>query len=255
MFSWFQRRRLLVAAVVAVLVLAGAGITAYAAGNTVFYGCYNPYARTIDNVGLGTPVTCSPWLTPVSWSQTGPSGPQGASGPTGPQGPQGASGPTGPQGPQGASGPTGPQGPQGASGPTGPQGPQGASGPTGPQGPQGASGPTGPQGLPGQGAVCPQCDWSNIAFPNAFTGLRGAFIRQANLTATYLYSADLSYANLTYTNLTGAHLGSADVSHADLGGAYGTPYDGPGSMIFNGTTCPDFTNSDNDGGTCVGHGF
>jgi len=213
MFSWFQRRRLLVAAVVAVLVLAGAGITAYAAGNTVFYGCYNPYARTIDNVGLGTPVTCSPWLTPVSWSQTGPPGPAGTTGP------------------------------------------QGASGPTGPQGPQGASGPTGPQGLPGQGAVCPQCDWSNIAFPNAFTGLRGAFIRQANLTATYLYSADLSYANLTYTNLTGAHLGSADVSHADLGGAYGTPYDGPGSMIFNGTTCPDFTNSDNDGGTCVGHGF
>jgi hypothetical protein len=44
----------------------------------------------------------------VSWSITGPRGPQGPRGAQGPQGPQGAQGP---QGPQGAQGPTGPRGP------------------------------------------------------------------------------------------------------------------------------------------------
>jgi len=56
-------------------------------------------------------------------SNTGPTGPQGATGPTGPQGPTGATGPTGPQGPQGTTGATGPTGPQGIQGPTGPTGP------------------------------------------------------------------------------------------------------------------------------------
>ncbi len=44
---------------------------------------------------------------PLSWNQTGPTGPQGAVGLTGPQGA------LGPAGPQGAVGPTGPQGPAG----------------------------------------------------------------------------------------------------------------------------------------------
>ncbi|HUY97059.1 MAG TPA: hypothetical protein VMW47_05485 [Verrucomicrobiae bacterium] len=131
MSRWFGRRRLVIAVAVAILVLVGAGITAFAASNTVFYACYNPYARTIDNVSLGTPVSCSPWLTPVSWSQTGPTGPQGATGPQGPSGPQGLQGPSGPQGssgPQGASGPAGSQGPSGPSGPVGPSGPTGPAG-------------------------------------------------------------------------------------------------------------------------------
>jgi hypothetical protein len=81
---------------------------------------------------LATNGTTVYWTNPNS----GPTGPQGA---TGPQGPAGPTGPTGPQGAQGGPGPTGPQGAQGAAGPTGPQGPQGA---------QGATGPTGPTGNP-----------------------------------------------------------------------------------------------------------
>ena len=140
MVRWFHGRRLIVAAVIAVVVLASVGITAFATGNTVFNGCYNPYTRTIDNVGLGTPVNCSPWLTPVSWSQTGPAG---ASGPSGPAGPAGASGPSGPAGPAGASGPSGPSGPAGLDGLPGPPGPPGLDGLPGPPGPQGPPGPAG----------------------------------------------------------------------------------------------------------------
>lgn len=105
-----------------------------------------------------------------STGATGPTGPQGITGPTGVTGstgaqgitgPTGVTGPTGQQGitgPTGATGPTGPQGitgSTGATGPTGPQGitgPTGATGPTGPQGitgPTGATGPTGPQGIIG----------------------------------------------------------------------------------------------------------
>ncbi len=87
-----------------------------------------------------------------SWA-TGPTGPQGA---TGPQGPKGDTGATGPQGPKGATGATGPQGPKGDTGATGPQGPKGATGATGPQGPKGdtgARGATGPQGPAGVNAT------------------------------------------------------------------------------------------------------
>jgi len=109
---WFKRRRpvVVMAAAFAIFVLAAAGFTVYAASNTMFYGCYDPFARTIGNVGLGSAVKCPGWETPVSWSQTGP---------TGPQGPTGASGPSGPSGPQGAGGPSGPSGPSGPTGAAG----------------------------------------------------------------------------------------------------------------------------------------
>ncbi len=80
-----------------------------------------------------------------SWA-TGPTGPQGA---TGPQGPKGDTGATGPQGPKGATGATGPQGPKGDTGATGPQGPKGATGATGATGPQGPKGDTGARGATG----------------------------------------------------------------------------------------------------------
>ena len=62
----------------------------------------------------------------ISFSQRGPTGPQGSTGPQGPTGPQGSTGPQGPQGPQGPTGPTGPQGPQGPQGAPGARGTKGA---------------------------------------------------------------------------------------------------------------------------------
>jgi hypothetical protein len=127
--------------------------------------------------------------TQVTYTQNGPTGPQGATGPigatgpTGPQGIQGVTGPTGPQGDQGFIGPTGPQGPQGIQGvigdigPTGPTGTAGANGPTGPTGANGSNGPTGPTGTTGAaGPTGPTgADGANGAVgPTGPTGSAGA---------------------------------------------------------------------------------
>jgi uncharacterized protein YjbI with pentapeptide repeats len=48
---------------------------------------------------------------------------------------------------------------------------------------------------------------------------------------------------LTHANLTGANL-----TGANLKGAIGL-----NTVIWSGTTCPDGTDSDNDGSTCIGH--
>jgi uncharacterized protein YjbI with pentapeptide repeats len=54
-------------------------------------------------------------------------------------------------------------------------------------------------------------------------------------------------ANLINADLSGADLSGADLSGADLSGAslFG--------VIWSNTTCPDSTNSDDNGGTCEGH--
>ena len=62
----------------------------------------------------------------------------------------------------------------------------------------------------------------------------------ADLIDANLYRADLSYADLSGADLSGADLSHADLSGADLSGVY-----------WYGTTCPDGTNSDDNGNTCV----
>ena len=75
----------------------------------------------------------------------------------------------------------------------------------------------------------------------------GVRINFANLSGINLSGVNLSgdvffEDNLTGANLTNASLGGADVKDATLAGV---------TWVF--TTCPDETNSDHDGGTCVGH--
>jgi hypothetical protein len=115
-----KRMRRIALAVTAAIGVAIAGGVTYALADIgdggVIHGCYksqNGQLRLID------PATdsCHPSETAISWSQTGPQGPQG------PPGPQGPTGPQGPAGPQGVPGPQGPAGPQGATGPQGPPGP------------------------------------------------------------------------------------------------------------------------------------
>jgi hypothetical protein len=91
------------------------------------------------------------------------------------------------------------------------------------------------------------------------TVLSNASLGGANLISAYLgfavlTSADLKSAKLTSANLSGADLSGADLSGADLTGAMTTGVTF-GAVTWNNTTCPDGTNSNNDGGTCVGHGF
>jgi uncharacterized protein YjbI with pentapeptide repeats len=74
-----------------------------------------------------------------------------------------------------------------------------------------------------------------------------ASIRGDTLNSTNFNDADLAAANLneiypTNADFTNANLGDASVdSSADDG------------IIWSNTTCPDETNSDDDGGTCVNH--
>ena len=73
-----------------------------------------------------------------------------------------------------------------------------------------------------------------------YADLRNADLSGADLIDADLYRAELSNADLGYADLRGADLGYADLSGADLSGVY-----------WYGTTCPDGTNSDDNGNTCV----
>jgi streptogramin lyase len=81
--------------------------------------------------------------------------------------------------------------------------------------------------------------------------LIGANLQGANLNDAHLEGyAFLDGANLEGANLHGVDLSGADLSRADLTGAnlHGATLTG---AKWSNTTCPDGTNSDNDGGTCA----
>jgi hypothetical protein len=87
--------------------------------------------------------------------------------------------------------------------------------------------------------------------------LVGANLSGANLSGANLNGANLSGANLTGANLTGANLAGANLSSANLSGAVLTNAKTTSAnftkAIWSNSTCPDGTNSNNDGGTCGGH--
>jgi outer membrane protein assembly factor BamB len=87
--------------------------------------------------------------------------------------------------------------------------------------------------------------------------LVGANATAANLTGTYLDHANLSGANLTQASLQRSWLANANFSNAKLNFANLTGAKTTGATFTGAswvqTTCPDGTNSNNDGGTCIGH--
>ena len=89
-----------------------------------------------------------------------------------------------------------------------------------------------------QTAVDNRADLSNA-------DLYSADLSNADLSGAYLMNAYLSYADLSNADLGGADLGGADLSNANLIGA-----DLSGVYWYS-TTCPDGTNSDDNGDTCV----
>ena len=99
-----------------------------------------------------------------------------------------------------------------------------------------------------------------LSLPNdslAGDNLTGANLSNSNLQGTNLTGANLSGANFTGANLIGAALQStnlqgANLSNANLGGATlkGASL---GGVTWSNTVCPDGTNSDADGDTCLGH--
>ncbi len=80
--------------------------------------------------------------------------------------------------------------------------------------------------------------------------LTGATLANANLNGATLANANLTGATLADANLKGANLEGADLTNASLDGATlsGANLD---SVTWSNTTCPDGTNSDGDGGTCL----
>ena len=133
---------------------------------------------------------------------------------------------------------------------------------------------------------CAGCDHSNTSYPVGYdlqdaylvgsnytgTGLGGVNMMFANLTDALLVGANLTNArldfanlylatfdnaNLTHTNISGANINYLSLSNADLTNAYmygatGTPTS-INNVIWNNTTCPDGSNSNNHLETCEGH--
>jgi len=88
--------------------------------------------------------------------------------------------------------------------------------------------------------------------------LAGADVSNANVIGANFSGANLSGANLTDANfsnttLRGANLSGANLTQTNLKGATGMSTTTLTGVIWSNTTCPDNTNSNTDGGTCLGH--
>ena len=116
-FSRFARHGwgLTALAAIGFLLLATIAYASIPGSDGVIYGCYKKSGGSLRVIDRSV-TNCAKDESLISWSQTGPEGPQGPAGPQGPQGLQGPVGPQGETGPQGQTGPQGPAGPQGESG-------------------------------------------------------------------------------------------------------------------------------------------
>ena len=238
-------------------------------------------------VWLKPPATrCAAGLQLVTLN--GVAGPQGAPGPAGPVGPPGATGPTGPTGPSGTTGPAGPSGPAGPAGPSGaPGGPAslsaienlgglscGTGGTTAVDvpSPYQAGGFNNPITISCQGYVAPpppnpSCVPAlQAVINNCYLG--GPDNMYPMLGALSLAGLDLSGMNLSGRSFVGNDMSGVQLQGADLSGSSivqvtfvganltGANFTGSylQQVTYGNTTCPDGTNSDNNGGTCAGHG-
>ncbi|MDB4865653.1 pentapeptide repeat-containing protein, partial [Euryarchaeota archaeon] len=94
---------------------------------------------------------------------------------------------------------------------------------------------------------------SNITAQSMY--LNNIDFSNSSLIMADFYNSNMRHSNLSNANLTGAyfrnaHLAFADLSGADLSGAdLSNTY--LADVYWNDTTCPDGSNSDNNGNTCV----
>jgi hypothetical protein len=95
-------------------------------------------------------------------------------------------------------------------------------------------------------------DFQSVQLSGAY--LAGADLQGTNMTGADLQGTELDHAMLRRVVLTDADLTKAHLSGANLTKAIATNAKTAG-VIWSATTCPDGTNSDNDGHTCKGHGF
>ena len=255
-----------------------------------YYACEAKHGSGLSKLSASASLVCPRGSKKVSWNATGPTGLQGPRGATGPAGTAGAAGAQGALGPQGAQGVQGVPGIQGAQGPAGNTGARGATGPTGPQG-QNCSLKYPGVDLAGcsivWGSNWDSADVRGANFTYASISGTGTSVLAtgANFTAATLntvldgsvfINANFTGASLDGVTTTGSHstfigdvfymaylqnqnwgstvFGADDFTDANLLGSTFLSQSGHHD-IFNNTVCPDGTNSDSDGGTCVGHGM
>ena len=96
--------------------------------------------------------------------------------------------------------------------------------------------------------IGPYANLNGAELTNA--GLSGADLTGATLTNSYLSNANLDGAILINANLLYAYLNGANMTNANLTNA--EMVTDSTDEIWSNTTCPDGTNSDNDGNTCAG---
>jgi uncharacterized protein YjbI with pentapeptide repeats len=101
------------------------------------------------------------------------------------------------------------------------------------------------------GANLPGANLNGAILENAI--LTDANLAGANLNNANLIGANLQYATLTGANLHGANLQGADLTGAILTGANNSQGANLTNVTWSGTTCPDGTDSDSNGVTCIGH--
>lgn len=92
---------------------------------------------------------------------------------------------------------------------------------------------------------------SNAIWRNGFaTGARfdGADLHRIDFRGTDLRSTRFLGSDLRYARLNGVDFSGADLTDTNWRNSTGLA-----SAIFSNTTCPDGTNSDANGGTCIGH--
>lgn len=105
---------------------------------------------------------------------------------------------------------------------------------------------------------------SAIANSSTFTGddfiyatMPGANFSHSSLTSAVMDSVDAAGANFTSANLTDAVVANVNFTSANFTNANLTGVDAANatftSATFSNTTCPDGTNSNSDGDTCVGN--
>lgn len=84
-------------------------------------------------------------------------------------------------------------------------------------------------------------------------GQFGANFTNINFTGATISNIQFLKTNLSMTNFTNSNLSSSSFTNANLTGATGIDTANLTGVTWSDTTCPDGTNSDSHGNTCVGH--
>ncbi len=93
---------------------------------------------------------------------------------------------------------------------------------------------------------------ANLTSANATNAnAQGVDLVDANLTNSFLIKVNMTDTDLSGATLSGANMPDINFTGANLGGANMETATGTDSILWSDTTCPDGTNSDNDGGTCL----